>query len=102
MRVIFLVGDAPPHLDYQDGYHYGRAVAAARQKGIAVEAIQCGADRQTARFWQEIAGLGGGHYAQYRRDRRHADHGDAPGRRARPPEPRAGFDRGRRGQRVGT
>lgn len=64
LRVIFLVGDAPPHLDYQDGYHYPRAVAAARQKGIAVETIQCGADPQTRHFWQEIAGLGGGHYAQ--------------------------------------
>lgn len=64
MRVMFLVGDAPPHLDYQDGHHYGRAVAEARGRGIAVETIQCGGDPQTALVWQEIAGLGGGHYAQ--------------------------------------
>jgi hypothetical protein len=64
LRVIFLVGDAPPHLDYQDGYHYARAVRAARQRGIAVETIQCGADPETARVWQEIAGLGGGQYAR--------------------------------------
>jgi hypothetical protein len=64
LRMIFLVGDAPPHLDYQDGYHFARAVATARQKGIVVETIQCGADPQTARFWQEIASEGGGHYAR--------------------------------------
>jgi hypothetical protein len=64
LKVLFLVGDAPPHVDYQDGYDYRRAVGAARQRGIAVESIQCGADPQTAAVWQEIAGLGGGHYAR--------------------------------------
>jgi hypothetical protein len=64
MRVVFLVGDAPPHLDYQDGLDYRRAVQAARQKGIAVETIQCGGDPQTAAVWQEIAALGGGQYAR--------------------------------------
>jgi hypothetical protein len=29
-----------------------------------VETIQCGGDPVTARFWQEIAGLGDGHYAR--------------------------------------
>ena len=37
---------------------------AARQKGIAMETIQCGADPQTAAVWQEIASLGDGHYAR--------------------------------------
>lgn len=64
LKVVFLVGDAPPHLDYQDGYDYRRAVQAARQKGIAVETIQCGGDPQTAAVWQEIASLGDGHYAR--------------------------------------
>lgn len=64
LRVVFLVGDAPPHLDYQDGFDYRRAVQAARQKGLAVETIQCGGDPQTAAVWQEIAGLGGGQYAR--------------------------------------
>lgn len=64
MKVIFLVGDAPPHTDYQDGYDYRRHVGEARQRGIAVETIQCGGDVQTAAVWQEIAGLGLGHYAR--------------------------------------
>ncbi len=64
LQVIFLVGDAPPHLDYQDGFDYRRHVMEARQRGIAVETVQCGGDVQTARVWQEIAGLGAGHYAR--------------------------------------
>ena len=53
MRVIFLVGDAPPHLDYQDGFDYRRHVREAAARGIGVEAIQCGGDALTA------AGLAG-------------------------------------------
>jgi hypothetical protein len=64
LRMIFLVGDAPPHMDYQDGLDYRVSTREAAQKGITVETIQCGADPQTASVWQEIAGTGGGHYAR--------------------------------------
>jgi hypothetical protein len=64
LRVIFLVGDAPPHVDYQDGFDYHRHVAEARQRGIVVEMILCEADPQASAVWQEIAALGEGHYAQ--------------------------------------
>ncbi len=64
LQIIFLVGDAPPHLDYQDGHDYARYAKAARDRGIAVETVQCGGDPVTARFWQEIASLGDGHYAR--------------------------------------
>jgi len=64
MRTIFLVGDAPPHTDYQDGYDYRRHAREAAQRGIAIEAIECGADPLTAQVWSEIAGLAGGHFAQ--------------------------------------
>jgi hypothetical protein len=64
LRIIFLVGDAPPHVDYQDGFDYRRHVAEARQKGIVLETILCGGDTQAAAVWQQIAGLGQGHYAQ--------------------------------------
>jgi Mg-chelatase subunit ChlD len=64
MQVIFLVGDAPPHVDYQDGYDYRRHVREARERGIAVETVQCGGDSETARVWTRIASLGGGHYAR--------------------------------------
>src|SRR6185436_11316325 len=64
LRMIVLVGDAPPHLDYQDGFDYRRHVGEARQRGIVVESIQCGQDVQTAQVWREIASAGGGQYAQ--------------------------------------
>jgi von Willebrand factor type A domain len=64
LRVMFLVGDAPPHVDYQDGFDYRRHVREARDRGIGVETIECGADPETARYWQEMAGLGGGHFAR--------------------------------------
>ena len=67
-RVIFLVGDAPPHMDYQDDVPYTETLTLARQRGIRVNAIQCGGDRQTLRTWQRIAQLGDGAYAQVTQD----------------------------------
>jgi hypothetical protein len=64
MRTIFLVGDAPPHTDYQDGYDYRLHARQAAQKGIVVETIECGTDPFTAHVWNEIASLAGGHFAR--------------------------------------
>jgi von Willebrand factor type A domain-containing protein len=64
LRMIVLVGDAPPHVDYQDGFDYRRHVGEARQRGIVVESIQCGDDARTAEVWQEIAASGAGQYAR--------------------------------------
>ena len=63
-RVMFLVGDAPPHMDYQDDVRYPVTLAAARQRGIFVNAVQCGSGSDTARAWQQIAQLGQGEYLQ--------------------------------------
>jgi Mg-chelatase subunit ChlD len=61
-RVVFLVGDAPPHMDYQDDVKYPQIVAAAAAKGIVVNTIQCGDFRDTVAPWQHIASLGHGRY----------------------------------------
>lgn len=61
-KVVFLVGDAPPHMDYQDDVQYPEIVAAARAKGIVVNTIQCGDDRGTVAPWRHIASLGSGRY----------------------------------------
>jgi Mg-chelatase subunit ChlD len=63
-KVIFLVGDAPPHMDYQDDVKYPVTVALAKQKGIIVNAIQCGQDSSTTADWQHVASLGLGNYFQ--------------------------------------
>ena len=67
-RVIFLVGDAPPHLDYQDDVRYDRTVRLARQRDITINAIQCGAWDETAQIWREIASTGMGTFAAIAQD----------------------------------
>ena len=67
-RAIFLVGDAPPHLDYQDDVKYGESVARARQRGIVVNAVQCGNVAETTPIWQQIAATGGGTFAAIQQD----------------------------------
>lgn len=59
-KVIFLVGDAPPHTDYQDDVPYETTVKLAAEKGIVVNTIQAGGDPNTAREWQRIAMLSQG------------------------------------------
>jgi len=61
-KVIFLVGDAPPHMDYPDDVKYPQTLAAAADKGIVVNTIQCGNDPQTRQQWQQIASRGRGAY----------------------------------------
>jgi hypothetical protein len=60
VRLIYLVGDAPPHLDYQDGYDYVKAARAAAARGIQIHAIRCGNDPDTAIYWRKIASIGHG------------------------------------------
>lgn len=61
-KVVFLVGDAPPHMDYRDDVKYPQVVAAAAAKGIVVNTIQCGGIGETTAPWQHIASLGRGRY----------------------------------------
>jgi len=61
-QVVFLVGDAPPHTDYQNEPDTKATALAARRKGMIVNAIQCGDISGTKEAWQEIAQNGGGRY----------------------------------------
>ena len=61
-RIVFLVGDAPPHMDYAQDMKYPQVLAVARQKDILVNAVQAGGARDTERVWREIAQMGGGKY----------------------------------------
>lgn len=63
-KVIFLVGDAPPHMDYPNDVKYPVTLAQAKQKGIIVNAIQCGQDSGTTAEWRQVASLGQGSYFQ--------------------------------------
>lgn len=59
-KVIFLVGDAPPQMHYQDDVKYPETLKAARQRGILVNTIQAGDHAATRHAWEQIAALGGG------------------------------------------
>jgi len=61
-RIVFLVGDAPPHMDYQQDMKYPQVLALAKQKDIVVNAVQAGEARDTLRVWREIAQMGDGEY----------------------------------------
>src|SRR6201990_1293673 len=41
-RIVFLVGDAPPHMDYAQDTKYPTTLAVARQKDIIVNAVLAG------------------------------------------------------------
>lgn len=61
-QMVFLVGDAPPHMDYENGPKYPEVIRLARSTGITVHAVQAGNSRQTRNIWKDIAFRGGGDY----------------------------------------
>lgn len=63
-KVLFLVGDAPPHNDYKDVPGYKETLEKLVKKDIVVNTIQCGKLAETTPTWQEIARLGEGEYFQ--------------------------------------
>jgi len=63
-KVVFLVGDAPPHMDYPNELKYPATLEVAAARGIVVNSIQCGEYAETTRPWQQIAQLAGGRFFQ--------------------------------------
>ena len=70
-RIMFLVGDAPPHMDYAQDVKYPEVMRMARERGIVVNAVQAGGARDTERVWREIAQLGNGRYIPIPQDGGH-------------------------------
>ena len=59
-KVIFLVGDAPGHNDYQDDVPFVKTLAQAAKNGIIVNTIQAGQNPDMVKAWDKIATLGQG------------------------------------------
>ena len=55
VKLIYLVGDAAPHLDYKDGITLDGVVRDASRSGIRISAIRCGTDQATLAAWTQIA-----------------------------------------------
>ena len=61
-KLVFLVGDAPPHMDYQDDVKYQKTCESAVRKNLIINTVQCGSDGSTTPIWQEIARLSEGSF----------------------------------------
>ena len=61
-KLVFLVGDAPPHMDYQDDVKYPQTCESAVRKNLIINTVQCGSDGSTTPIWQEIARLSEGSF----------------------------------------
>ncbi len=62
-KVVFLVGDAPPHMDYPNDVPYSKTVRMAAAEDIVINTVQCGTLASTTPIWQEIALAGRGQFA---------------------------------------
>ena len=67
LKMIFLVGDAPPQT-YNDTPSWKQTAQAAVRKDIYINTIQCGADPSTTTAWKEIAHAAEGRFAQIAQD----------------------------------
>lgn len=63
-KVVFLVGDAPPHMDYPGEARFPEIMGQANAAGIVVNTIQCGHNSLTTQQWMQIAQLSNGRYFQ--------------------------------------
>jgi len=68
LRVVFLVGDARPHMDYQDDVKYPETCRLANARGILINTLQCGRLSGTEQAWREIASLTNGTYGAILQD----------------------------------
>jgi hypothetical protein len=68
LRIIFLVGDAPPHMDYKDDVKYPETCKKACEKGIIINTIQCGDHPETTKYWKDICGKAEGSFVMIAAD----------------------------------
>ena len=61
-RVIFLAGDAPPHLNYPGECDYRAVCKKAVEQHIIINTIRCDDDPQCERFFRQFATLGEGQF----------------------------------------
>jgi Mg-chelatase subunit ChlD len=64
LRLIFLVGDAPPHMDYKDDVKYPETCEVAVKNDIIINTVQCGKHPETKKYWLDICKRAKGRYVQ--------------------------------------
>jgi len=55
LKIIYLVGDWPPHNEYQDVPTYDKIAHQAITKGIYINAVLCGNNAEARKVWTEVA-----------------------------------------------
>ncbi len=55
LKIIYLVGDCPPHNEYTDVPTYDKSARAAIEKGVYINTILCGSNGEARRVWQAVA-----------------------------------------------
>lgn len=68
MKMVFLVGDAPPHMDYEQQVQWQALAQTAIRNNIYINTVQCGMDGETTTVWQKIAHAAEGRYAAIPQD----------------------------------
>lgn len=68
LKVVFLVGDYGPHMDYPDDVKYPDTCREAAARNIVVNTVQCGDVAETTPVWQRIARLAEGTYVALAQD----------------------------------
>lgn len=61
-QAIFLVGDAPAHMDYQNERQFPELAKLAAKRGIVINTIRCGNAQNTQEQWQLIAAATNGSF----------------------------------------
>jgi Mg-chelatase subunit ChlD len=64
LKMIFLVGDAPPHMDYPDDVKYPETCKLAVKNDIIINTVQCGPHPDTQKYWKDICRRAEGSYVQ--------------------------------------
>ncbi len=59
-KVVYLVGDAPPHEDYAEAPTLAAVMQKAVRRGLIVNSVQCGSDTQATVAFSRISRLGEG------------------------------------------
>ena len=62
LKIIFLVGDYPPHMDYAGDVTYLVTCREAVKRNLIIDTVQCGEVSETTRVWQDIARRAEGSY----------------------------------------
>ncbi len=68
LKVVFLVGDYGPHMDYRNDVKYPDTCREAVRRLIVINTVQCGDVAETTPVWQQIARLSEGSYVALAQD----------------------------------